>query len=362
LSQPKTLPVASLLLLAANIAAAFLTVLQPDLAQRYGFIPGDPQPLAALTSLFLHVNLIHLLGNMVFLAAAGPPTEAAVGPLRFFGVYVSAGLLGVAAHWMLGSNPDVPLIGASGAVAGCAMLGSVRFYRERVMLAPNVTVPLIAVSAIWLILQAVGGVVRLNDELAGTSYWSHLGGAVGGLLLALAYRAPREADRLESHRVIESMASRGPAASLAAAEKHLAQHPGDLKAMVQRAEALANLGESSEAQRAFSEAVERAPDGLQAEVLERVISCGCAEGLPSHRRTMLAAKLKEHKPELAGQLLESVVRGPADDGQRPDAMLALAEIRRDTDPATAGQLLRELYERYPLHPAAELARAKGWNP
>ena len=82
-----------------------------------------PRIYSALTCLFLHdpQNILHLLGNLVFLAAVGPLVESEVGPLRFVVVYVLAGLAGVAAHWSVAASSGVgtPLIGASSAIAGC---------------------------------------------------------------------------------------------------------------------------------------------------------------------------------------------------------------------------------------------------
>jgi membrane associated rhomboid family serine protease len=353
-------PIATLLLIAANLAAAFVLFWQPDLLETFGFVPDRPSPLAALTSLFLHANLIHLLGNMVFLAAAGPATESAVGPLKLLGVYFAGGLVGVAAHWMLGNAGSAPLIGASGAVAACAALAGVRFHRVRVPLAPSFQVPLLAVVVAWLLLQVLGGVIRFGEEYGGVSYWAHVGGVVAGLLLALAFRAGADAERAESRQAMWEMDERGPAAALAAAELHLKLHPTDPEALLRKAEALAQLGEKEEACQIFAGLLERLPDSRLAEAAERATAMGCLEGISSSRRTRLAHRLSAGRPELALQLLESVVKGPAEDSERPDAMLALAELRRANDPEGANRLVSELFERYPLHPAAEIARAKGW--
>jgi membrane associated rhomboid family serine protease len=361
LNVDKRTPVVTLLLIAANIAAAFLLVWQPELVDRYGFVAASPQVFPAITCLFLHANLFHLLGNMVFLAAAGPATEAAVGSIRFFGVYLASGLLGVAAHWALSPNKEAPLIGASGAVTGCVALGAVRFYRSKVPLAPSLSAPLFSIVVFWLLLQVVGGFVHIGEEAAGTSYWSHVGGAMAGFTLALAFKAPAEADRRESQRMIAQMSERGPAAVLAAADRHLAQHPRDEGALLQKAEALAKLGDRARAATLYIEVLDRASSARQAEVLDLVSASGCLEDIPSMKRTLYAEQLKSRKQDLAAVLLESVVKGPPSDSQRPDAILALAEIRRDSDPDGANRLVAELFAQYPLHPASEIARAKGWS-
>jgi len=361
-SETKPLPIATLLLIAANIAAAFLTFVDPTLIDTYGFIGSQPNAIAAVACLFLHANVIHLLGNMVFLAAAGPATEPAFGSLKFFGVYLASGLAGVAAHWAFSRGSDVPLIGASGAVAGCVVLGAIRFNRTKVSLAPNFSVSILLVVGLWVVLQVLGATVKLASDTGGTSYWAHIGGALAGLLLALAYKAPKEARRIESHKVLDMMSARGPAAALAAAEKHLASHPGDPKALLEKAEALSKLGEKSQAAHTYLEALNKVPDGAQLDIVKRAEQAACLSHFPSMKRAQLAAKLKAASPELAGKLLESVVAGPKDDSQRPDAMLELAEIHKVSDPERSNRLIRELVENYPLHPAAEIVRARGLTP
>lgn len=358
----KRTPAVTLTLIAANIAASFLLVGMPDLNETFGFVPAKPSFVAVFAGLFLHANVFHLLGNMVFLAAAGPATENAVGSVRFFTVYLVGGVAGVLLHWAILPTSTIPLIGASGAVAACAVLGAVRFYRTKVPLAPKVSVPVLAVVAVWILLQAVGAFVQFGIDEGGAAFWAHLGGASAGLLLALALKSNREADRAASHQKIAEMNARGPAAALAAAEQHLAAHPNDLKALLEQADALIQLGERGRAAQAFSIALDICPDASRSEILQTVVRQKCLAGIPSYRRTMLSAKVQGENPELGRRLLESVVDGPAEDSQRPDAMLALAELRREADPDGARKLIGELFRTYPLHPAAEVAKAKGWTP
>lgn len=362
MSEKQPLPIATLLIIAANIAAAFLLFIDPSLIDTYGFIGAQPSAIAAVACLFLHANVIHLLGNMVFLAAAGPATEPAFGSLKFFGVYLASGLAGVAAHWAFSGGSEIPLIGASGAVAGCVVLGAVRFSGTKVALAPNFSVSLLLVVGLWIVLQVLGATVKLTSEPGGTSYWAHIGGALAGLLLALAYKAPKEAQRIESHKMLDTMTARGPAAALAAAEKHLAAHPGDAKALLEKADALAKLGEKSQAARTYLEALIKTPESEHFTIIEKAEQSACLPHIPSMKRAQLSAKLKSTNPDLAAKLLESVVDGPKEDSQRPDAMLELAELCREEKPEEAKRLITELIEMYPLHPATEIVRAKGLAP
>lgn len=76
------IPVVTLLLIALQMGAAFAVFLRPELVENLGFRPAEPWGLPLLASILLHANLFHLLGNMLFLAAVGPPLEFAIGPLR----------------------------------------------------------------------------------------------------------------------------------------------------------------------------------------------------------------------------------------------------------------------------------------
>ena len=74
-SGTRRVPVLTLLLIAANMVAAFALFVYPDFAVELGFRPNHPSLVGAITGLFLHANLFHLLGNMVFLAAVGAAVE-----------------------------------------------------------------------------------------------------------------------------------------------------------------------------------------------------------------------------------------------------------------------------------------------
>jgi membrane associated rhomboid family serine protease len=75
-------PVVTLLLIAGNILAAFALLFNPELAFAFGFRPDHPSLAGAISCLFLHSNVVHLLGNMVFLAAVGVAVELAAGRIQ----------------------------------------------------------------------------------------------------------------------------------------------------------------------------------------------------------------------------------------------------------------------------------------
>lgn len=346
-------PVVTLLLVAANIAVAYALLWRPDFVLNYGFDPTKPSFLTAFTSLFLHQNVFHLLGNMVFLAALGPAVESAARWWRFLTVYVLGGLAAVLTHYLFTRHAPTPvvLIGASGSVAACIAYYNLRYVHLQVTIAPKKGVPILVVTLLWLAMQVLGAIITVGVVIGGQSYWAHLGGFGAGLLLALFFRAPKEADRLIGHAGIDKMHERGPAAKLAATDRHLAEHPEDASALQKKAETLAMLGDRDHEAEVLVQLLDQVDDHEQAKALARLIGIGQITRLPSLRRMKLAEKFRPTHPDLDRGLLLSVARDSSD-RERPEALLALACGGDDSS-------LRELAEHYPLHPACDLARARG---
>lgn len=359
--EKSRLPIVTLILIIANLFAAFAVAFNPDWALDLGFNPKDPGFLTIFTSLFVHQNLLHLLGNMVFLAAVGAAVELATGSARFLTVYLVSGLFGVLAHFIftLSSQQPNTLIGASGAIAGCAAYYSVRYVRLKVPVAPKRGLSVAVVTAIWLVLQFVGAFVSIGDSSA-VSFWAHIGGFLGGLLLSAIFRAPDLGQRKLGHEVLDKMNERGPAAVALAARQHLKEHPGDVRALRDLAEAERQLDHPIAEVEALLKLLDALPESEQADPLARLAELEKLATLPSLRRTLLADRFRESDPVTARMLLDSVVAGPDSDPQIPDAMLALASLERDHAPDRAVEILNKLQAKFPLHPTVDLARQRGW--
>ncbi len=356
------LPLVTVLLIAADILASFAIVADPDLVDQYGFRTYHPSILTAFTSLFLHVNLFHLLGNMVFLAAVGAAVELATGSLRFVIVYFAGGLGGVALYYVMTRHsiePPAPLIGASGCIAGCAAYYSVRYTRLRVPVAPSMAVSVAAVTGLWLLLQIVGAIVKFG-HVSGTSFWAHLGGFGAGAVLCVVVRAPDLGQLRLGYEVLERMNARGPDAVAFAAKKHLERHPNDQTALLALADAQASLGEVDAESETLLRLLDVSTETQKPDVLRRLCKIDRANTLPVLKRLQIADQCRPSAPDVARALLRSVVDGPREEPQRPEAMLALIGLEREAEPEKATGLLLELLEAYPLHPAAELARKRGW--
>jgi membrane associated rhomboid family serine protease len=178
---------------------------------RFGLVPGDPQPVGWLGHMFLHAGWMHLLGNLLLLFLTGPFVEDRWGRPAFLGFYVLSGL--AAAGLFAARFPElaVPLVGASGAIAGCMGAFLVRFFRTRLRYLYWFGIFVGTFSApAWLMLPLWFGnellMARITEAVAplggaGVAYWAHVGGFVFGALAAGALRALRVEERFFDARL-----------------------------------------------------------------------------------------------------------------------------------------------------------------
>ncbi len=152
------------------------------------------------TSLFVHGGWLHLIFNMLYLWIFGNNVEDAMSRPRFVAFYVVCGLAATTAQVLVAPNSDVPLIGASGAIAGVLGAYLVLFPRARVLTVvplifvfPVFEVPAWILLAVWFLIQGLSGIQSLGSGAAGVAFFAHLGGFVAGmgLVLVFARRRPR---------------------------------------------------------------------------------------------------------------------------------------------------------------------------
>jgi len=363
LSEHSRLPIATLILIVANIVAAFALLWQPDLIYQFGFNPLRPSIESVFASMFLHANLLHLFANMLFLAAVGAAVELATGTLRFVIVYFVSGLAGIGLHDLLAAKnlfEPHPLVGASGCIAGCAAYYGIRYFGLRVPIAPKLGVPVAAVIGVWLLFQVLGAFKTIGDPNASTAFWAHLGGFCAGLVMSFVFRTPDLGHLRLGHEVLDRMNDRSPAAAIAASVRHLQVHPDDLVALQHLVDAHRMMNDVDGEAGALVRIIDLLPDENLGPPVRRLCELGEVRRYAPVRRVRLAEKVGPHDAEAASHLLESIVDGPSSEPQRPDAMLALAGLWRETKPDGARAILARLEEEYPLHPAVELARTRRW--
>lgn len=178
------------------------------LVERFGVLPdalvhgGHPGSLITpLTSMFLHGGLGHVLGNLWFLFVFGDNVEEALGRARFGVFYVVCGLVAAATQVVIAPGSTVPMIGASGAIAGVLGAYIVFFPRARVLTFVPIffllEVPAFVYIFVWFALEVVRATFSLGASSAegGIAFFAHVGGFVAGLALALLLRPRSEAPR-----------------------------------------------------------------------------------------------------------------------------------------------------------------------
>jgi membrane associated rhomboid family serine protease len=136
-----------------------------------------------LTSIFLHGGVVHLLGNAYFLYTLGDNTAAAIGSRRFAQLFILSGLAGAVAQALLPGNPFVPVVGASGAIAG--VLGAYVVLFPRVRLYQVLFFVRFRIPVLWYGVGWVGfNVAMALSHRPHVAWMAHLGGFIMGVLLA----------------------------------------------------------------------------------------------------------------------------------------------------------------------------------
>lgn len=153
-----------------------------------------PPPLTILTSMFFHGGLFHLLGNLLFLWVFGPNVEDVLGRVRYLGFYVASGIAAAAAQTLLSlaqGDPLMPMVGASGAIAGVMAAYMVFFPRARVLTAIPILffirivhLPAAFFIGLWFVLQLL--YAFLGGLGSGVAFFAHVGGFVFGWVVTKA--------------------------------------------------------------------------------------------------------------------------------------------------------------------------------
>lgn len=215
--------VVTVALIALNVAAYLLTTqglfAGPDLENvvRWGAIPCDvlgncPRlsgqivevfparlgVLSLLTSMFMHANLLHIGGNMLYLWIFGNNIEDRLGRVGFVVFYLGTGFIASGAHLLLNADATTPVVGASGAVSGVLGAYLVLYPHARVLsLVPlgffffTVEIPAGILLVVWFVLQLFGGLGGGSN----VAFAAHIGGFAAGWLLIRVF--PKRRRRID---------------------------------------------------------------------------------------------------------------------------------------------------------------------
>ena len=156
-----------------------------------------PIYLTLLTAMFMHGSWLHLGGNMLYLWVFGDNVEDAFGHLKYLLFYLLCGVAAAGTQIAISTDSTIPLVGASGAIAGVMGAYLVMFpgatVRTVVVLIFFITVtylPAILVIGIWFLMQLYSGIGSLGVPTmqGGVAFWAHIGGFVAGMALAFFFR------------------------------------------------------------------------------------------------------------------------------------------------------------------------------
>jgi membrane associated rhomboid family serine protease len=168
----------------------------------YGVIPSQLNASALISSMFLHGGWMHLIGNMWFLWIFGDNVEDVLGHGKYFLFYLVCGALASGLHIVLAMDSRVPMIGASGAIAGVMGAYMAKFPHSRILtlifvfvFITTLEVPAVLILVYWFVIQLFSGVGSFAQSTAssgGTAWFAHVGGfAVGYLLIRIVKTKPR---------------------------------------------------------------------------------------------------------------------------------------------------------------------------
>ncbi|WP_319468192.1 rhomboid family intramembrane serine protease [uncultured Pseudodesulfovibrio sp.] len=158
---------------------------------------GYPQTMGwpLLTYMFLHGGWIHIILNMWMLWIFGDNIEDVTGHGGFILFYVLCGLAAVGLHMVFEQTSTIPVVGASGAVAGVMGAYIMLYPHGRVLtLVPIVFIPLflrlpsVLFLGVWFLSQILSGVLSVSRETHEVAWWAHVGGFVAGIILIRVFR------------------------------------------------------------------------------------------------------------------------------------------------------------------------------
>ncbi len=198
-------PYLNYLLLALNIAIFLALGFSADYEQivdRYGMVPARTTFLTLITSMFLHGDIWHLFGNMLFLWICGDNVEDRYGHIGYLLIYFGCGITaGLAhAHMAMDEMCHIPTIGASGAITGILGAYVVLFPGSRIKfifffwIFAFIKVFRFTMASFWAIgfwfakETLLAAVVPSEGEMGGIAYWAHVGGCTVGIVVTLFLR------------------------------------------------------------------------------------------------------------------------------------------------------------------------------
>lgn len=200
-------PLINIILIAATVFVfiqQLLTANPEEFISQYALIPSlinfsDFQTLIPfISAIFLHGGFLHIISNMWFLWVFGDNVEGHFGFLLFPIVYFLSGIIGNLVQYLFMPSSSIPMLGASGAVAGVLGAYYVFFPHAKIKtlipffgFASIVSIPASFMLGYWFVLQLFSGAVSLpfSGETGGVAFWAHVGGFATGVIFAKIFKS-----------------------------------------------------------------------------------------------------------------------------------------------------------------------------
>jgi len=192
-------PVVTVVLIVVNILVFLREFSLDDYSRNafiamYGLTPARFSFENVLTSMFVHGGWMHVLGNMWFLWIFGDNIEDILGHGKFLLFYLLCGVAAALLQTYFNYDSRVPMVGASGAIAGVMGAYMVKFPRARILTFVLIIffiytfeVPAWLMLIYWFVLQLFGGFDAITESQysqgGGTAFFAHVGGFIAGMIL-----------------------------------------------------------------------------------------------------------------------------------------------------------------------------------
>jgi membrane associated rhomboid family serine protease len=163
-----------------------------------GEVPHYATPLPVyfnfLSSMFMHGDIMHIFGNMMFLFVFGDNLENLLGHVRYAAFYIVCGIAAAAAQIVMDTDSIIPMLGASGAISG-VLGGYILLFPQRqiraIIFSFLTTVPAFVALGIWIAYQLITGYLTPAGT-GGVAYAAHIGGFIAGLALVKVFAIGRK--------------------------------------------------------------------------------------------------------------------------------------------------------------------------
>jgi len=199
------LPIITVLLILLTVFVFYVQITAADFEGfilQYALVPSSIDLLQPVTllpfiySIFMHGGWLHIISNMWFLWIFGDNVEAMLGHVPYALFYLFCGVAAGVTQYLFSTSSDIPMLGASGAVAG--VLGAYMAYFPHnkvdtlivgfVGFMHKVQVPASLMLGYWFIIQLFSGVGSFGAEGGGVAWWAHIGGFAAGWILVRFFK------------------------------------------------------------------------------------------------------------------------------------------------------------------------------